>query len=92
VTRELENIVERAAILSRSGILRVDLDELLRAHEREAIESALHNSSGRVSGPGGAAERLGIPASTPESRIKRLGIDKFGYRSRVGKIQVVALG
>jgi len=92
--RELENIVERAVILARNGILRVALDELpgaravgnlpgdLLAREREAIDAALRGSAGRVSGPTGAAGRLGIPASTLESRIKRLGIDKLKYRSR----------
>jgi formate hydrogenlyase transcriptional activator len=92
--RELENIIERAVILSRNGILRIGLDELpgtravgnmpadLLAREREAIELALHNSGGRISGPRGAARSLGIPASTLESRIRRLSIDKFGYRKR----------
>ena len=92
--RELENVVERGVILARNGILRVDLDELpgssaagnmpadLLAREREAIELALYNAKGRVSGPTGAAARLGIPASTLESRIKRLCIDKLKYRSR----------
>jgi formate hydrogenlyase transcriptional activator len=95
--RELENIIERAVILARNGILRVDVNELpgvsaagnlpgdLLDREREAIELALRNSAGRVSGPTGAAGRLGIPASTLESRIKRLGLDKFRYRSGAQK-------
>ena len=37
-------------------------------------------SSGRVSGPSGAARRLGLPHSTLEFRIKKLGIDKFQFR------------
>jgi formate hydrogenlyase transcriptional activator len=53
----------------------------LLAREREAIESALLGSRGRVAGSNGAAARLGIPASTLESRIKRLGIDKFRFRN-----------
>jgi formate hydrogenlyase transcriptional activator len=92
--RELENIIERAVILSRNGILRIGLDELpgtravgnmpadLLAREREAIELALQNSGGRISGPRGAAGSLGIPASTLESRIRRLDIDKFRHRKR----------
>jgi formate hydrogenlyase transcriptional activator len=56
------------------------LDDRLAASEREAIAAALLVSRGRVSGPGGAARRLGLPASTLEFRIRRLGIDKFGYR------------
>jgi formate hydrogenlyase transcriptional activator len=90
--RELENVVERAVILSRHGTLRVERDFLgnvmnevnvgqhLRNEERDAIESALRLSHGRISGPDGAAKRLGLPASTLEFRIKRLGIDKFSFR------------
>ncbi len=48
--------------------------------EREAIESALRGSAGRVARPSGAAKRLGLAPSTLEFRIKRLGIDKFRYR------------
>ncbi len=53
----------------------------LRDHERQAIEDALARSRGRVSGPRGAATLLGLHANTLESKIKRLGIDKFRYRS-----------
>jgi len=90
--RELENVIERAVILSRDGVLRVDpallpannsesgIDARLRASERSEIEAALRASRGRVSGSQGAARRLGIPASTLEFRIRRLGLDKFQYR------------
>jgi len=47
--------------------------ELTRAG-REAIESALREAGGRVYGPGGAAERLGLPPTTLASRIKTLGL------------------
>jgi PAS domain S-box-containing protein len=54
--------------------------------EREIIESALAESRGRIAGPSGAAARLHIPASTLESRIKSLKINKsqfkFGGSSR----------
>jgi len=56
------------------------LDQDLRARERQTIEAALQLSRGRVSGRGGAAGRLGMPASTLEFRIRRLGIDKYRYR------------
>ena len=90
--RELENVVERSVILSRNGTLKVDRESLpgavpvgpigerLRESERETIEAALRLSGGRVAGPNGAAKRLGLPPSTLEFRIKRLGIDKFRYR------------
>jgi formate hydrogenlyase transcriptional activator len=57
-----------------------DLAGDLRAHEREAMEAALRASGGRVAGPNGAARRLGLPASTLEFRLARLGIDKFRFR------------
>jgi transcriptional regulator with GAF, ATPase, and Fis domain len=48
----------------------------LKLLERESIEEALRRSGGKVYGPGGAAELLGIKASTLASRMKVLGIAK----------------
>jgi PAS domain S-box-containing protein len=48
--------------------------------EREIIEAALAESRGRVSGPAGAAAKLGIPSSTLESRIKALKIHKSRFK------------
>ena len=48
--------------------------------EREIIEAALAESRGRVSGPSGAAVRLGIPQSTLAYKIKVLGISKSRFR------------
>ncbi len=42
--------------------------------ERRMIEQALAASGGKVSGPGGAAERLGLKPTTLASRIKRYGL------------------
>ncbi len=94
--RELQNVVERAAILSEGEVLRVEeplissvavspapglpLPASLREQERQRIEEALKAAGGRVSGAGGAAALLGVPATTLESRIKRLGIDKRRFR------------
>jgi transcriptional regulator with GAF, ATPase, and Fis domain len=50
----------------------LELQEL----ERENIRRALAASAGRISGPGGAAERLGLKPSTLSSRIKALGITR----------------
>ncbi|HEV2854351.1 MAG TPA: sigma 54-interacting transcriptional regulator [Thermoanaerobaculia bacterium] len=58
----------------------VPLPTSLREQERQHIEEALAESRGRVSGPHGAAARLGVPASTLESRIKSLGIEKRRFR------------
>ena len=48
--------------------------------ERETIETALTESRGRVSGPSGAAAKLGIPPSTLDHRIKALKIDKQQFK------------
>jgi formate hydrogenlyase transcriptional activator len=65
-----------------SSLPDVELLSELDAREREAIETALRASHGRVSGPHGAAKRLGLPHSTLEFRIKKLGIDKFQFRQK----------
>jgi len=44
------------------------------------IKAALAETHGRISGPAGAAAKLGIPRQTLESKIRRLGIDKYGQK------------
>jgi transcriptional regulator with GAF, ATPase, and Fis domain len=51
------------------------------AEERERIEAVLAAARGRVSGPRGAAATLCIPASTLESRIRSLGINKHRFKT-----------
>jgi transcriptional regulator with PAS, ATPase and Fis domain len=57
------------------------LSEKLAAQEKEIIEAALAESKGRVSGPLGAAAKLGIPQSTLDSKIKSLKINKQMFRN-----------
>jgi transcriptional regulator with PAS, ATPase and Fis domain len=57
------------------------LSEVIAAQEKEMIEAALAESNGRVSGPRGAAAKLGIPQSTLDSKIKALKINKQRFRS-----------
>jgi formate hydrogenlyase transcriptional activator len=90
--RELENTIARAVIVSSKGTLRLGSETAgpaaastgmkarLEGEERSLIGSALRASRGRISGANGAAKRLGIPPSTLEFRLKRLGIDKFQFR------------
>ncbi len=95
--RELQNVIERAVILSEDDTFSVDeawltgesaqsqdptvaLNDVLSRQEKEMIESALAEAGGRVSGPDGAATKLGIPARTLDSKIKRLGINKFRFK------------
>jgi DNA-binding NtrC family response regulator len=48
--------------------------------ERQIIEAALAQTRGRISGPDGAAVHLGIPASTLESKIRALKINKHQFK------------
>jgi PAS domain S-box-containing protein len=59
----------------------VDLSEKLAAQEKEMIEAALRDSGARVSGPGGAAAMLGMPASTLESKIRAFKINKNRFKT-----------
>jgi formate hydrogenlyase transcriptional activator len=103
--RELQNVVERAVILSESdtfvvdgswlkmepaesprpGVPSIEGLSVLADREVEMIEAALAESHGRISGPSGAAAKLGIPRQTLESKIKRLGIDKYGPKRPTSK-------
>ena len=90
--RELQNIVERAVILCAGDTLAIDeawlsergaesevLPEALRDQEKTLIEMALARCQGKVAGADGAAAQLGIPASTLESKIRQLKIEKRRY-------------
>ncbi len=63
------------------------LSEALTNTEKEMIEAALEETGGLVSGPSGAAVKLGIPRSTLESRIRSLQIDKHLFQSRTSYSQ-----
>jgi PAS domain S-box-containing protein len=76
--------------LSGRTLTRVHREEPLAASkveaeprsEREIIEAALAASRGRVSGPSGAAARLGVPPSSLDHRIKALKINKIKFKFR----------
>jgi formate hydrogenlyase transcriptional activator len=95
--RELQNVIERAVILSEDDALTVDrawiqhdssfttgptglLAESLAEQERQMIEAALAESRGRISGPLGAAAKLGIPRQTLDSKIVSLQIRKNQFK------------
>jgi formate hydrogenlyase transcriptional activator len=44
------------------------------------IEAALAESYGRISGPSGAAMKLGLPTRTLDSKIKRFKINKYRFK------------
>jgi len=87
--RELENLIERAVIVSPGPILHVPLGELklspensntaadgltLKAAEREHILKALEATNWVLAGPRGAAARLGMKRTTLQSRMRKLGL------------------
>jgi PAS domain S-box-containing protein len=99
--RELQNVIERAIILSPGSRLELhrampagsvappppaaeaDSPRILSAAEMESLERAniqraLDACGGKISGEGGAAQRLGLAPSTLSSRMKALGIQRKG--------------
>jgi PAS domain S-box-containing protein len=54
--------------------------KMSQVQQREAIETALAATAGRVSGPSGAAAHLSVPASTLESKIRALKINKYRFK------------
>jgi formate hydrogenlyase transcriptional activator len=54
----------------------------LAESEKELIVKALESSSGKISGPAGAARKLGIPRQTLESKMKALRLDATEFRER----------
>jgi formate hydrogenlyase transcriptional activator len=96
--RELQNVVERAVILSEGETFFVDEAWLTRAtpklaaasvllttdlaeREKVMIENALCEAEGLISGPTGAAAKLGVPRQTLESKIRKLGINRHRFKT-----------
>jgi formate hydrogenlyase transcriptional activator len=85
--RELQNVIERAVIRSPGPTVEISIEELRAASpqtgamrgmlaetERSHILDVLKETNGVVSGPNGAASRLGLPRTTLASRMQKLGI------------------
>ena len=90
--RELENLVHRSVILTSGNTLAVSLSEKTNGaidaaqvvgnfEEQDRIVNTLKETRGRVSGPNGAASRLGVKRSTLRDRMRKLGIDAREVRT-----------
>jgi len=91
--RELEHFVERHVLMTREAVIsdleiagvspkKNNLAngggvKTIAENEREHIFKVLELCNGRISGPGGAAKLLGVPATTLNSKIKKLGLKKI---------------
>jgi hypothetical protein len=60
----------------------LSLAQAIETHERVEIETALAETCGKVSGPSGAAVKLGLKPSTLASKIKALNINKHAFKGR----------
>ena len=91
--RELQNVIERSLIIGETDEFSIDKSWIAnepqspgsapkdqKVNERQRIEAALAQSNGKISGADGAAAKLGIPASTLESKIRSLRINKFQFK------------
>jgi len=93
--RELQNVIERSLIIVDTNEFSVDNNWLSHefrstpqvqpasrtSTEQEQIEAALAQTKGKVSGRQGAAAILGMPASTLESKIRAMRINKHAYKT-----------
>ena len=91
--RELENFIERSVILSEGNVLCSPLVELrheiarqrggsegtLQDRERDHIIEVLRQTRGVLSGPRGAAARLGLKRTTLQYKLQKLGISRTEY-------------
>jgi PAS domain S-box-containing protein len=90
--RELQNVIERSLIIAETNEFSIDKSWVAnepqsatvateqKSNERQRIEAALAQSNGKIAGAHGAAAKLGIPASTLESKIRSLRINKFQFK------------
>jgi len=79
-----ENWLPQSPPLPAEAKQEAELPRKLLVQEKNMIEAALKDTGGRVSGPTGAAVKLGIPRSTLESKIRSLNIDKNRFRAAQG--------
>ena len=86
--RELQNVMERAALLSKDGSLNLNLPAEKRSNPRQSfaelpslddmqrqyIQYVMAHTKGKISGPDGAAGILGMKRTTLHNRMKKLGL------------------
>ena len=88
--RELQNVLERAAILARDNHIRIDNQDLVSTElvsqskscinqtlaevEKQHIEATLSQVNGKIAGKGGAADVLGLHPNTLRARMIKHGL------------------
>jgi formate hydrogenlyase transcriptional activator len=95
--RELQNVIERAVIVCDGETFRVEASWFSQTphtlksrrpfaadfaeREKAIIENALRETKGLISGPAGAAAKLGLPRQTLDSKIKKLNINRYRFKA-----------
>ena len=95
--RELQNVIERAVIVCDGETFRVDASWFSQTaptskfqrpfaadfaeREKAMIENALRETKGLISGRAGAAAKLGLPRQTLDSKIRKLGINRYRFKA-----------
>ncbi|MFC4195744.1 AAA-type ATPase lid domain-containing protein [Pedobacter jamesrossensis] len=89
--RELEHLIERQVVMATGAIIKeiqipndankitsksVNMVKTISENERDHIFTVLELCNGKISGTNGAAKMLGVPATTLNSKIKKLGFAK----------------
>ena len=90
--REVLQLVEMVAASDSTVLLLGEpatqsLSKRCAREEREMIGAALAETRGRVSGPAGAAAKLGIPPSTLESKIRSMNINKYRFKGPLAEVR-----
>jgi len=95
--REMENFIERAVILSRGPVLNIAVEELkepdepsvdqsaatLATTERDYILRVLKETKGVISGPRGAAAKLGLKRTTLQGKMRKLRISRHDVQEKI---------
>jgi len=71
---------QQSPSIATASIARASIATSLASDRKAQIEAVLRETRGKVYGPHGAASRLGLPATTLDSQLRGLGINKHQFK------------